>query len=279
MGVVLAPDPASRGSGLTRRGLIAAGSASAAAAFISGRGGIALAADGGADSEVASHLLRSSYAGLEGRPFRLAAGASATTVTLDAVSDLAGTPAGSDDAFALVFSGPAAEAATQGVKRVTNSQLGSFDMFLVPVDAPGAEQSWEAVVNRSVGAPRRPPAPGGTHGSQEAPEDASTPDGGAARRHAVIRRVSGRRTPRGATLDVLLAPDADVEHVAAWLVRGRRVLGTASRDDVRSRRLTLRVKTRRPVSAAPHALLVIALTADGAMVSKRVPARAALALT
>ena len=106
---------------------------------------------------VPSYLTRSAYAGLADPPFAaLTAGGLTTTLRLTEVADLARAGqepsfAGRDDAFALLFSGPADVVLDSGIHELRNPALGAFSVFISPVQAGGAgEQRYEVVVDRSV---------------------------------------------------------------------------------------------------------------------------------
>jgi hypothetical protein len=240
------------GPRLTRRRLFGTGGAATAAVLLAGPG----AGMANATAVLPSHLRRSSYAGLSGETFRVAGG----TLTLHSVADLPGTPAGSDDAFSLIFtgSGPA-----QGIHSFSHPDLGAFELFLAPVDDPGATPRYEAIVNRTVGVPRTPPHPNGgpAGGSRLAlpPEESF-----------LIRRASARRVPGGVACEVVFAEDAEVKRVAAWLVRGDKVLGAASRRGNRKRRMKLRLRHLRRLRGGRHVVVVIVTAADGRTSARRV---------
>ena len=130
---------------ISRRRLLQLGAAAAVAALRPWDPTAAIAAP--------SHLRRSSYAGRVGR--RVSAGKVA--LHLMSVADVAGAGAdrslaSSEDAFALVFAGPLDPALETGIHRLRAHGLGSFELFLSPIERPGAERLYEAVVDRSVGA-------------------------------------------------------------------------------------------------------------------------------
>ena len=99
---------------------------------------------------------------------------------LESVSDVAGAATrralvGSEDAFALKFSGPL-QAARLRHPHHRHPLLGSIELFASPVDAPEADRNYEVVVDRSVGAPsaqdtpKRPePAPAEPPAEETAP--------------------------------------------------------------------------------------------------------------
>jgi hypothetical protein len=140
---------------LTRRSLLRTGAAAAAAMLVGLRPWAPAAA-----AASAGHLLHSSYTGLEGQSFAIGAGA----LRLLSVSDLAGAAvdpslAGSEDAFALTFSGPLDAALEAGTHTLSHADLGSFELFVSPVEQPRSDRRYEAVVDRSVGVPKSPPKP------------------------------------------------------------------------------------------------------------------------
>jgi hypothetical protein len=48
--------------------------------------------------------------------------------------------------FSLIFSGPKSELFPQATYTLSSTQLGTFDMFLVPVGQPASEQHYQAIV-------------------------------------------------------------------------------------------------------------------------------------
>jgi hypothetical protein len=95
------------------------------------------------------------------------------------VADLA-RPAlrGSEDAFSLTFSGDTT--LDSGIHGLTHPQLGSFDLFVSPVETADRHR-YEAVIDRSVVPPSTPPAdPATTPGTGTGAGDAPTGDGSGA---------------------------------------------------------------------------------------------------
>ena len=104
-----------------------------------------------------SFLTRSAYTALADPQFGAVTGSGLTTsLRLTEVADLARAGrepafAGRDDAFALLFSGPADLVLDSGIHELRNSALGAFSVFISPVQASGGgEQRYEVVVDRSV---------------------------------------------------------------------------------------------------------------------------------
>jgi hypothetical protein len=133
---------------LTRRSLLRSAAAAAAASFV----GLHVWPPAHAGA-AASHLRRSSYAGLVGKSFT----ADSVGLKLLAVSDVAGAAvdeslAGSEDAFVLEFSGPLDHPLAGGTHTLSHPRLGQFDLFVSAVDQPRPDRRYEAVVDRSVSA-------------------------------------------------------------------------------------------------------------------------------
>ena len=140
-----------REPGLTRRRLVQAGGAATAVLYLGGLTGTASAAG------VPSFLTRAAYTSLADPQFGAVTGSGLTTMLrLTEVADLARARvepsfAGRDDAFALLFSGPADLVLDSGIHELRNSVLGAFSVFISPVqDQHGGEQRYEVVVDRSV---------------------------------------------------------------------------------------------------------------------------------
>jgi hypothetical protein len=212
-----------------------------------------------------AHLLRSSYAQLGSADFAVGG---ATRLTLTAVGDLPAAAhvrdlAGSEDAFALTFAGPAG--LEPRAHRFYHPELGTFDLFVSPDDPSGT--SYGVIVNRSIGAPRHMPAPpragdarpgaNGDAGEEPTPEQRRR-----ARRRRYVRRMRARRTARGVACTVVLAPDLDARSLNVWLVRGGRTVAAASARDAGGRTV-LRARTRRRLRPGRYYLAVLAVGRDG----------------
>jgi hypothetical protein len=142
------PNPQART--ITRRSLLRNGAAATAAAML---GASAWSAAPAAAS--AGHLRRSSYTGLVGQSFRVGS----VDLRLLSVSDVAGAKSakslkGSENAFVLTFSGPRNAPLDAGMRRFRHRRLGRFELFISPVGLPRADRRYEAVIDRSVAAPR-----------------------------------------------------------------------------------------------------------------------------
>jgi hypothetical protein len=121
------------------------------------------------------YLTRSGYAGLEGTSFTVEAEGGPVALRLESVKDVAGARvsralAGSEDSFALTFSGPSADPLDSGIHTLSHPQLGSFELFASPVDDPDAGRRYEIVVDRSLPETvARRAAPEGTAPAAEKP--------------------------------------------------------------------------------------------------------------
>jgi hypothetical protein len=125
--------------GFTRRALLKSGCASA----------VALAVPGAAWAAASqSYLKRSSYLPLVGQTFTVLG--SGVSLQLTAVQDIAGAPAGSNDAFALIFGAAPGARAIKAVPTLSQPSLGSFQLLLAPGQASSAGASYSAIINRTV---------------------------------------------------------------------------------------------------------------------------------
>ena len=259
-------------SGLTRRSLLAAGTTAGAAALLGIRPWTAAAAGPG-------YLSRSAYTGLEGTRFTVQTGAEPVALRLDSVSDLAGAGtrqglAGSEDAFALRFSGPLSAPLDSGIHTLSHPSIGTVELFASPVDAPETDRSYEIVVDRSVGAgvahsdapkaaePQAPPAPEPEKQPDPAPQEP--------RKAAplVVRRATLRRAGRWARCELVLRSSVSAERVRCRLLRGGKVVAGATKG-VEDRRAVLRLEAVHPLAAGSYTLVVTAIGADGKSTSER----------
>jgi hypothetical protein len=255
---------ADRSKPMTRRSLLQAGAAATAASLLGGR----LWSPAAAQAAVPGHLRRSAYRGLTGGAFR----AGGTELRLLSVADLAGVAtqpalADSEDAFALAFSGPLGAPLESGIQRFSHPELGSFDLFVTPVDQPDGDRRYEVVVDRSVGVAPEPPdpvTPAPDPGPAAAPEPAAAAQPSRRKRLPLLRRVALRRAGRGARAELVVRPGVRRVHVR--LVRHGHTVATAARD-VRDHRAALRFRGALPAGA--YTLVVTATDRAGARVVKR----------
>jgi hypothetical protein len=222
------------------------------------------------------YLSRSAYTGLEGTTFTVETGARPVMLKLEAVSDVAGAAskralAGSDDAFALRFSGPISAPLDSGIHTLHHPSLGSFDLFSSPVDAPEDDRHYEIVIDRSVGAPKaqsdapRAPEPETPKAENREPEPMVEPQPEA----ALLKRASLRRAGRWARCEVVLARSAEATRVRGRLLRKGKVVATAHRA-VSDRRAVLRFESVEKLAAGTYTLVVTGYDADGKTASQRV---------
>jgi hypothetical protein len=241
---------------LTRRSLLRSGAVAGAAALVGLRPWAAAPA-----AASPGHLLRSSYEGLTGHQFT----AGSVELTLLAVSDVAGAAAdaalgGSEDAFVLSFAGPLEPALAGAVHELTHRGLGTFELFLSPVERPSSERHYEAVVDRSVGAPKSP--------RRRAPAAPAAAPAEAPLLRRPVRRIHLRRTARGARADVVLSASAGTERVYGRLARRGRTIAVAA-CDVRGRRAALRFRGVGRLPAGTYTVSLMLVDAEGRSVVRR----------
>jgi hypothetical protein len=245
---------------LTRRSLLRTGALATAATLVGLKPWAPARARG-----AASHLVRSSYAGLVGQ--RFAAGS--VELRLLSVADVAGAAvdpslAGSEDAFELTFSGPLEPVLDAGTHTLTNAGLGTFELFLSPVEQPRDDRRYEAVVDRSVGAPRHSPqraTPPEPAGAAAAPQEAA-PKGA-----RLLRRVTLRRTARGARAEIVL-PGVNVERLQGVLKRrGKAIAGAVC--EVSDRRAVLRFRAAPDLRPGAYTLVLTVVDHAGLIAIRR----------
>ena len=251
---------------LSRRRLIQLGGGATTALYLPNLSSVAIAAG------VPASLKRSSYGPLVGRSF----GSGAGNLTLSAVSDLARAQsepafAGRDDAFALSFTGPSGSVLQSGIHTLSNDTLGSFDIFITPVDAPGSDQQYEVVVDRSVSigaadvvAPEPLELSNGPVGRAEVPPAAVTVAGAGAGgaghtskpKPKLVEFASVARRGHILAVDVRVARGHGIVAVSVSLVRNGSVYGRAS-GRLRGRRgLRLNLRRLRKARAGHYQLRV-----------------------
>jgi hypothetical protein len=243
-------------NGVTRRRLLQVGGIGGAALLLGVRPWSPASASAAGSRD---YLLRSSYENLTTPEFAMSGGG---TAQLLRVSDLVGGKqlAGSEDAFALEFS--SSRPLDQGMQTLSHPELGRFDLFMAP-DAPlGTRSSFSVVVNRSVGATPRPPKPPASRSAQSA----KTPQ--SEQRHEVVRRIALRRSRKGLVCDVQLDPGERVEHVSVWLMRGDRLVASATRKP-HGHHAVLRLRTKRRARRGAYTVAVVAGGPHGAQYGRR----------
>jgi hypothetical protein len=251
---------------LTRRSLLRGGAAATAAALAGIRPWAAPAVAGAVTP--AGHLARSSYAGRIGQ--RFATGSA--ELRLLSLSDVAGAAvqrslAGSEDAFALTFSGPLGPVLATGTHTLRHEELGTFDLFVSPVEQPHADRRYEAVVDRSVGAPKSPPKRAQS-AAAETPAPAPVSAAAAPKGARLVRSVRLRRTPRGARAEIVLLPAAGFERVQGQLIRRGKTRAAAVRT-VRDQRAVLRFRDAPDLPAGRYTLLLTMVDDAGLIATRR----------
>jgi hypothetical protein len=245
---------------LTRRSLLRAGALATAATLAGVRPwGAAPAA------AAAGHLRRSSYDGLVGQSFAV----DSVELRLLSVSDLAGAAAdkslaASEDAFVLAFSGPLDAPLEAGTHTFAHPGLGTFELFISPVEHPRSDRRYEAVVDRSVGAPKSPPKRAAAASTTAAPAAVLA----APRTARLFRRVALRRTARGARADIALRPVMNAERVHGRLMRRGKTIAVAQRD-VRDQRAVLRFRGAPDLPAGTYTLLLTVVDEAGLPATRR----------
>ncbi len=223
------------------------------------------------------YLTRSAYAGLEGTTFTVETGAEPVVLRLESVSDVAGAATrralvGSEDAFALKFSGPLARPLDSGIHTLEHPLLGSIELFASPVDAPAADRNYEVVVDRSVGAPAAQDAPARKEPEPAEPPAAETapakPEQEPAPAAALVRRVKLRRAGRWLRCEVVLADGVEAERVRCRLERKGRRLATATRAPSEGRAV-MRLEADGRLGPGSYTLVVTAIAAGGKATSER----------
>jgi hypothetical protein len=219
---------------MTRRRLLATGGAAGAAAVVGFQPWDPAAAKA-ADSDTPAYLRRSSYLNLSTPDFgssRLGQGAG---LKLMSVADLSDPKlVNSEDAFGLTFT--CDTSFESGTRSLAHPDLGVFELFIVPVEGDG---SYEAIINRSVGVPKRPP------------HAVTTPDKKPPPKHVpagAVRSARVRRVGKGLVAQVALDPGAHVKSAVLWVTHKGIVVASADVRHVRGReRLNVQLPTaKRP---------------------------------
>jgi hypothetical protein len=239
---------------MTRRRLLATGGAAGAAAVVGFRPWDPAAAHA-ADADTPAHLRRSTYLKLSTPDFGTSRLGAAAGLKLVSVGDLSDPKlVNSEDAFSLVFTADTAFAS--GTRSVAHPDLGVFDLFIAPIEGHG---SYEAIVNRSVGVPKRAPQPPSTPPGGKPPPAGTKPPPGAPKhvRPAAVQTARLRRVGKGLVAQVALEPDARVKSVTAWVTRGGMVVAAADVRHVRGRhRLHVELPTAKRLRGGRYELTV-----------------------
>jgi hypothetical protein len=231
---------------MTRRRLLATGGAAGAAAVVGFQPWSPAAAQA-ADGDTPAYLRRASYLALSTPDFstsRLGAGAGLKLVSVADLSDP--KLAGRDDAFALTFTSDTPF--ESGTRSMAHRDFGVFELFLAPVEGNG---SYEAIINRSVGLPKRPPQPPATPPEQKKPPPPKHV------RAAAVRSARVRRVGKDLVVQVGLDPGAHVKSVTVWLARAGIAVAATEVRHVRGRdHLAVRLPRRKRLRGGRYDLTV-----------------------
>ena len=254
----MCPEMNSQPSILTRRALLRNGAAATAAALLGARPWAAAPA-----AASAGYLRRSSYERLVGQRFRVGS----VGLRLLSVSDVAGAKrdkslVGSEDAFALAFSGPLDAALESGIHTLRHAELGTFELFVSPVDRPRRDRRYEAVIDRSVGVPKSPPKPPAVRPAAET----ATPS--APKGTRLLRRVTLRRNARGARAEVVLRQAANAARLQGQLMRRGKTIAAAA-GDVREQRAVLRFRGGPDLRPGSYTLVLTIVDGAGLVATRR----------
>jgi hypothetical protein len=273
---------------LDRRQLLAAGGAGIAALWLAPIGGVAEAAT------LRPELKRTTWLGLADPGVTASVDGRRTALRLVEVADLpiaTTIPAlrGHDGAFALRFTG--APGLEQGTHALEHTELGAFELFLVPVGSAGPGRRYEAIVDRTVriagvneeGAPVHvsvpearaeqpaagaPAAPVVTAAGVPVSRVAAAPR---ARRRPRLRRLAVRRATnrRSATIELSVASLGTTRTLNALLLRRGRVVGRGASTVRAGRPLRVRVAARRVLDRGQHELVLTLVDGEGRIVRIR----------
>ena len=145
---------------------------------------------------------------------------------------------------------------------------------MAPVDRPRADRRYEAVIDRSVGAPKSPPKPPPAAKLPAAAPVAATPVAAAAASKAVrrgarlLRRAAVRRKGRGARAEVVLRPAARFERVHGRLMRRGKTFAVSTRE-VRDQRALLRFRREDGLPAGNYTMVLTLVDEAGLTAVRR----------
>ena len=212
--------------GITRRRLLATSGAAAAAAAIGIQPSVALADDG---NNTPLYLVRSGYNGLSTLDFDV----DGTKLRLVALTDLPGLE-GSEDAFSLLFSGGPI---FPGLHTLSHPNLGRFDLMIGPVEQSGL---YEAVINRSVNAPKHYPK------AYRHPDENKDPARSPGYRATHLKHATAHRTAHAVVCDLVFHEREDLKRATVWLARNGLVVASKTVRDVHAKRLRVKLDVKRP---------------------------------
>jgi hypothetical protein len=263
---------------LTRRSLLQTGATAGSAVLL----GLRPWAPATAAAAGPKYLRRSVYTGLVASEFAARTGGPIAALRLVAVDDVAGALhqprlAGSEDAFLLRFAGPLGAPLESDVAQFDHPGLGSFELFVSPVDRPGRERHYEALIDRSVGVPKDPPTAPPPHAPPREPDPVARPAApqpsaferlGPGRAARVVRSLVARRKGRGVRVEVLLRPSLKAQRVRCRLLRNGRVVASGMYG-VRDGRAVMSLHSQRHLPAGAYVLVISTIDARDAVRTER----------
>jgi hypothetical protein len=273
----------SSGREISRRRLLQAGGSALFVAYVYSSP-LAKLAKAATSSSTPDYLLRSTYQDLTDLDFSIGG----VPLRMLSVGDFGAAAvqhnlADNEDAFSVVFSGPASGAIGTGPQVVRNSEIGDFSALVTPI-AGGDAQRYELIVNRinnatdtHYRAPKPPPRAPAAAATAPVAAPASTAPVVSPQNHAAtkkthhtpaVRKITALRTRTGVRFTLLLKPGAHVRDVTGWLKRADKPLGATTRA-VHSNRLAFNVKLGRKPRKGAYVLELLTTDKDGARVIER----------
>lgn len=264
-------------SELTRRRLLVkAGTAGAATVWLGALGKVGLEGTAHAGGIGHDTLRRSTYLDLSTTAFTAVVDGGSHKLELVGVEDLpvaASVPMlrDSDDAFSLRFRGDGRDVFSQGTQEISHPQLGTFSLFVVPIEQRTGTQDYEAVIDRTVRIPKIGDG-GGPRPVDPKGRGSTSSGGGIGDRRIVpgLKRATLRRSNSGRKLcaEIALSNGASVKSVNATLLRRGRVVGSATASP-RGGRALLRFATRPALRGAGYVLALTAIDGNGQVTRMR----------
>ena len=270
---------------ISRRRLLQAGGSALFVAYVYSSP-LAKLAKAATSSTTPNYLVRSTYQDLADLDFTIGD----VPLRMLSVGDFGAATvqrnlADNEDAFSVVFSGPATGAIGAGPQVVKNSEIGDFTALVNPIDGhDGGPQRYELIVNRinnatdtHYRAPKAPPPAPAAAATAPVAAPASTAPVVSPQNHAAtkkthhtpaVRKITALRTRTGVRFTLLLKPGAHVRDVTGWLKRADKPLGATTRA-VHSNRLAFNVKLGRKPRKGAYVLELLTTDKDGARVIER----------
>lgn len=254
--------------GLTRRRLLQGGAGALAVAVIDLHSWVPAFAS--SINSAPAYLQRSSYTPLLGQNFAANIEGQAQTLKLLSISDVERTGlVGANDAFVLELSGALGKSIEQGIHTLKHPTLGTFNLFLTPVDQPRSAQNYAIVIDRSVAiGDTEVPAPATTTVEDAQPNSLGPQNSAHSLRpkpsahHSVFHEIQVHRAGRDVAATITFAPHAHVESLHAWLLHDDRPLAAATHH-VDGSHAHLRLHPARRPAAGGYEIKLIATATEG----------------